>query len=144
MTVQRIIGNKGPQVSTVPRQTTVREVLDELEAADVGAVVVSSDGAHVDGIVSERDIVRGLRKYGPALLDAAIRKIMTTEVVTCDWDDPIISVMARMDDRNIRHVPVLKKGKLAGMLSIKDIVSDRLRDMEQEASSLNEYIKGSY
>ena len=143
MTVDRIIRQKGPGVAIVRPQATVSEVLDALEVADVGAVVVSADGETIEGIVSERDIVRGLRTIGAQILKTSASKLMTRNVVTCELRDPAIRVMMKMDAENIRHVPVVENGKLAGMISIRDIVSDRLKDVESEVSSLNSYISGS-
>lgn len=130
--------------TTVTPDASVADVLEALEQADVGAVVVSPDGAAIAGIVSERDIVRGLRVFGSNILGVNVRELMTSDVVTCELRDPAIGVMAKMDAMNIRHVPVVENGKLAGMVSIKDIVSDRLRDVEDEVNSLSSYISGSH
>jgi CBS domain-containing protein len=101
---------------------------------------VSADGRGVDGIISERDVVRGLQRFGPEVFEHTVRDLMSPDVVTCTADDRVAGVMALMDDRKIRHVPVVDNGKLAGVISIRDIVKLRLDEVQAEADAMREYI----
>ena len=114
--------------------------MDRLRSHGIGALVVSSDGAHIDGIVSERDIVRGLAERHGALLDEPVEWIMTSTVFTCSPDDDTETLMAAMTDRRIRHVPVLDDGVLAGIVSIGDVVKHRITELEKDRKELVEYI----
>jgi CBS domain-containing protein len=99
------------------------------------------DGASVDGIVSERDVVRQLHHRGPAVLNAAVSEIMTTTVETCDLDADTQSLARQMTDRRIRHVPVVHEGRLQGIVSICDVVKQRLDEMQTERDSLVGYLQ---
>ena len=141
MTVERIIKEKGNYVSTVTPDVKIADVIDALEADDVGALVVSPDGNKIDGIISERDVVRGLQKFGAAVLDHAVGELMTTDVVTCTEGDPVVGVMAVMDNRGFRHVPVTDDGKLTGIVTIRDIIKLRLNEVQGEADAMRDYIR---
>lgn len=144
MTVQRILKVKGTHAPTIAPNKIVADVLESLEALDVGAVVVSSNGKDVEGIISERDIVRGLRTFGPSLLNKRVSDVMTRKVTTCKADDRVAGVMTMMDEQNIRHVPVVKDGQLAGIISIRDIIKLRLSEVQSDADAMRSYIaKGS-
>lgn len=140
MTVKRILQHKGVDAPFVHPRAKIFEVIELLELEDVGALVVSPDGQIIDGIVSERDIVRGLQEYGSELLDHRVSELMSADVVTCTGDDSVAEVMAIMDDRNIRHVPVVENGKLAGIVSIRDIVRLRLDEVGNDANAMRAYI----
>ena len=142
MTVERILKVRGSHVPTVGPEALISDVIAALESEDTGALVVSADGEHIDGIISERDVVRSLRQIGPAALQNKVRDIMTSNVLTCTADDRVAGVMALMDDQNIRHVPVVEKGKIAGMVSIRDIVKLRLGEVQSEADAMRAYISG--
>jgi CBS domain-containing protein len=101
---------------------------------------VSRDEKHIDGVVSERDIIAGLANQGASLFDQQVESIMTCEVHTCTPEDTVTGVMELMTDRRIRHVPVLENGVLSGIVSIGDAVKHRLQELETEASHLREYI----
>jgi len=103
-------------------------------------LVVSANGLTIDGIISERDIVRGLLQHGPSVLDHMVRELMTKDVITCTADDPVAGVMAIMDQHNIRHVPVTDENVLAGIVSIRDINKLRLDEVQAEANAMREYI----
>src|SRR6202011_5603191 len=107
---------------TIRGSATVADGVAELGHHGVGALVVSSDGEHIDGIVSERDIVRGLARRRTELLEAPVTSIMSAFVYTCSPDDDTESLMATMTDRRIRHVPVVRDGVLCGIVSIGDVV----------------------
>ncbi len=143
MTIKRILKSKGTDAPIVPPSARIHEVIDALELEDVGALVISADGKNIDGIITERDVVRGLQKYGADVLEHTVSDLMTTDVITCTADDAVIGVMALMDDRNIRHVPVVDNGKLAGIVSIMDIVKLRLNEVQNEAEAMRSYISNT-
>ena len=143
MTVRRILKRKGNYAATVPPDARIVDIIDALEAEDVGALVVSADGEHIDGIISERDVVRGLQRHGPEILQRPVKKHMTTKVVTCTDQDRVVGIMALMSSNQIRHVPVTDGGKLAGIVSIQDIIELRLNELQSEAESMRAYIGGS-
>ena len=140
MHVEGLLRAKGDAVVVIASRATVRELVDRLAQHRVGALVVSDDGHHVDGIVSERDVVASLAEHGPALLDHTVADIMTSEVVTCVPSTTVDQLMSLMTERRMRHVPVVVEGNLAGIVSIGDVVKDRIRDLEVETETLHEYI----
>lgn len=142
MTVQRILDTKGSRASTIDPGARIVDVVAMLEVEDVGTLVVSGDGRRIDGIISERDVVRGLQSIGSKVLEHQVRDLMTSDVFTCTAKDRVAGVMAMMIDRGIRHVPVVKEGKLAGIVSIQDIVRLRLDEVQDEANAMREYIAG--
>jgi CBS domain-containing protein len=131
--------HKGSDVATVPPERTVTELLDDLARHNIGAAVVVGGGELV-GIVSERDVVRGLNTRGAALLTAAVSEIMTTKVVTCDPNEGLDSLAAIMTERRIRHMPVVDKGELVGIVSIGDVVKSRIEQLETDREQLESYI----
>ncbi len=139
MKVRDILRTKGREVATIAPTATVTEALDRLAAAGVGALVVAA-GEVPEGIVSERDIVRRLARDGAAVLERPVSTIMTPDVVTCSPDDTVGELMARMTERRIRHLPVLDEGRLAGIVSIGDVVKVRVRELEEERHHLESYI----
>ena len=140
MLVSDLIKRKGSAVTKASPETTVATLLDLLAEHRIGAVVVSADGG-VDGIVSERDVVRALRTAGAALLDAPISTVMTSDVVVTGPGDTVEDMMRLMTDRRIRHVPVVTQdGRLAGIISIGDVVKKRPADLELE----NGVLRGAY
>ncbi len=143
MNVETILRNKGNAVAKVAPQATIREAAALLRRERIGALVVSGDSAKVEGILSERDIVHGLADRGAALLDAAVEELMTRRVFTCSPRDSVADLMAMMTERRIRHIPVLRDGALAGIVSIGDVVKHRLDEMEYETSSLRSFIAGA-
>ncbi|KPK56223.1 MAG: hypothetical protein AMS22_02075 [Thiotrichales bacterium SG8_50] len=120
----------------------IAEVLHSLAANNVGALVVSSDGIKVEGIISERDIVRGLQSMGSELLGKRVRDLMTKEVVTCVPEDRAAGIMAVMVSRHLRHVPVVKDGRFVSMVSIRDLLQLRLDEVRSEADAMRSYIAG--
>ncbi len=141
MTVRAILDRKGVAVRSVPSHTPVREVLKHLDQQAIGALVITDDGDSILGIVSERDVIRGLRQTGDGVLDAEVEDIMTRNVITCDIGDKAAEVTAQMINHHIRHIPVIADGKLAGVISIRDILKRRLDEIEAEASAMLEYIQ---
>ncbi len=140
MHVEGLLSSKGDAVVTVSPTASVGDVVATLARHHVGALVVSDDGTHVHGIVSERDVVRSLAEHGSDLLDHEVSSIMTREVVTCELTTTVDELSSRMTERRIRHMPVVVDGELAGIVSIGDVVKDRIRDLETEAQTLHEYI----
>ena len=116
--------------------------MNSLASNNVGALVVSSDGIKVEGIISERDIVRGLQSVGPALLGKRVRDLMTKKVITCVPEDRAAGIMAVMVSRHLRHVPVLKDDRFVSMVSIRDLLQLRLDEVRSEADAMRSYIAG--
>ncbi len=141
MRITSLLRDKGTFVATVRPDATVREVVALLAEHGVGALVVSADGVRVEGIVSERDVVRRLHQRGAALLDDPVAAIMTGEVRTCAPGDDVESLMATMTEHRVRHVPVLVDGALAGIVSIGDVVKARLGELERERQALVDYVQ---
>jgi CBS domain-containing protein len=143
MNVAGILRAKGTSVVTIRSDATVAELVRGLRDARIGAMVVSDDGRAVDGIVSERDVVRGLAERGVSVLDAKVADVMTRQVVTCAANDSVKQLMSDMTRRRVRHLPVVQDGALIGIVSIGDVVKNRLEEMETEANVLREaYIGG--
>ncbi|MBK6669806.1 MAG: CBS domain-containing protein [Microthrixaceae bacterium] len=140
MRVSDLIRGKGDWVATIPPDTLVAEAVAALSDRGIGALVVSSDGSTILGIVSERDVVRSLAERGPVALDATVAQIMTTEVRTCVREDGIGRLMAQMTEHRIRHLPVVENGALRGLVSIGDVVKGRLSELEAETQHLTDYI----
>jgi CBS domain-containing protein len=143
MNVETILRGKGRNVATIRPDETVGAVVERLISRNVGALVVSADGTSVDGIISERDIVHCLAARGPDLLSLRVADVMTRDVITCDPDDTVDQLMAEMTNRRIRHFPVVEDGRLCGIVSIGDVVKNRLDEVEYEARSLRSFIAGA-
>ena len=141
MTVKAILSVKGTEVLTIEPTTSLAAAAKLLAERKIGALVVTGPDQRVVGIVSERDIVQELAAHGPAALDLALTKVMTRKVTTCSASDTISSVMERMTAGKFRHLPVIEQGRLAGLVSIGDVVKYRLHEMEREQSALRDYIQ---
>jgi CBS domain-containing protein len=140
MTVRRILAAKGREVITVQPDCKVSEAVRILCDHRLGALVVTDSSGALAGIVSERDVVRGIAELGARALDETVSVFMTRDVVTTADSATIQSVMAKMTDGRFRHVPVMEQGRLAGIVSIGDVVKHRLAEMEDEQKALREYI----
>jgi len=140
MQVAELLTSKGSKVATVRADTSVAAIVEVLRAENIGAVVVSSDGAAIEGIVSERDIVRSLNPTAELATQTAAN-IMTSDVITCKPSDRVDELMSLMTDNRIRHLPVEIDGVLAGIVSIGDVVKRRVLELEYEAQALTEYIQ---
>jgi CBS domain-containing protein len=143
MRISDVLRTKGTQVVTVTPDTKVRGLLAILAEHRIGAVVVSHDGASVDGIASERDIVRALAQRGAAVMSEPVTAIYTAEVHTVTPDTPLEDVMRMMTERRVRHAPVVVEGSLRGIVSIGDVVKNRIDELETERTTLTDYITGS-
>ena len=139
MRISDVLSNKSGDVVTIPPDATVRELLGLLARHNIGAVVVSADGAGVDGIVSERDVVRRLHE-DESVLDGAVSAIMTREVATTEPHTPVDDLRVLMTERRIRHVPVITDGKLVGIISIGDVVKSSLDQLQFERDQLDSYV----
>ncbi len=144
MRIAEILRNKGTAVTTVPPLTTVCELLGALAEHNIGAVVVSADGAVIAGIVSERDVVRHLHAHGAALLDRPVTDIMTARVRTCGPDEDVSSLRDVMTEHRIRHMPVVESDRLIGIVSIGDVVKSEITELAAEREHLVEYLQGNY
>ena len=142
MRISDLLREKGNLVVSVKPEQTVTELLALLAQHSVGALVVSGDGSTLEGIVSERDVVRRLQRVGPALLNAPVRDIMTAQVHTCPPDTDLDELMRVMTDGRFRHVPVLENGRLIGIVSIGDVVKHRIDELQIERDQLTAYITG--
>lgn len=139
MRISDVLRNKGATVATITPETSVAGLLTELSVHNIGAmVVVSPDG--LLGIVSERDVVRKLHEMGADLLRRPVSEIMTTLVATCSPDDSVDSLSVLMTTNRVRHVPVVVDGRLAGIVSIGDVVKTRMEELEREHEQLQAYI----
>ena len=138
MSIGSILHGKKP-VITVATTTRIREIVALLYQHRIGAVLVT-DGGIILGIVSERDIVAGLHLHGPAVLDTPAGIVMTAPVVTAAPSESVVAAMGVMTNRRIRHLPVVVDGELIGLVSIGDLVKQRIEDAEREAGALKDYI----
>jgi CBS domain-containing protein len=143
MNVDGILRAKGATVYTIRPDNTVGDLVLTLRENRIGAMVVSEDGRSVLGMISERDVVRGLAELGPRVLETAVAELMTRLVVSCTPQDSVKHVMTEMTKRRIRHLPVLADGALCGIVSIGDIVKNRLEEMETETNVLREAYLGA-
>ena len=140
MRITDLLRVKGTRVVTITPDTTVRQLLAVLAEHGIGAVVVSADGTSVDGIASERDIVRAFAKRGAAAMSEPVTAIYTAEVHTVTPDTQIEEVMRMMTERRVRHAPVVLDGNLRGIVSIGDVVKNRIDELETERAALTDYI----
>ena len=137
-----LAGKPSKDVITITPDATVRELIALLAEHNVGALVVSTDGSSIDGIVSERDVVRQLHE-DEEILNLTVRSIMTEDVATCTGDQRINDLMQVMTARRFRHIPVVADGKLAGIVSIGDVVKHRMSELEFERDQLDHYVHGA-
>lgn len=140
MTVRAILDIKGHQVESVEPQTTLAEAAKLLAERKIGAVLVMSS-ERMEGILSERDIVRSLGERGAAVLTEPISSVMTRRVVSCKPQDTVASIMEVMTNGKFRHLPVIDGGVVVGLISIGDIVKWRVQEYENEQEALRQYIK---
>ncbi len=140
MQISRLLAGKGDAVATIDGGALVSDAIATLDRLGIGALVVSTDARHIDGIVSERDVVRRLADRRGDLLDERVDSIMSRNVPTCSPDDAIESLMATMTNERVRHVPVVRDGALCGIVSIGDVVKSRIGELERDRSELLDYI----
>lgn len=140
MQISGVLRHKGAEVLTIAPTESVRTLLERLREGGVGALVVSTDGRTVEGIVSERDVVRRLSTDGDGVLDTEVSQIMTADVHTCTPSATVDDLMAVMTEQRVRHVPVLEDGVLVGIVSIGDVVKQRMSELQSERDQLEAYI----
>lgn len=140
MRIEDIIRGKGAGVVTITPSASVEELVALLGEHRIGAVIVSSDGLHIDGIVSERDVVRGLGKQGASILAEPVSGIMTANVHTCGLADTLEETAHTMTYQRIRHLPVVVDGELHGVVSIGDVVKHRIDQLMDERNHLLGYL----
>jgi CBS domain-containing protein len=141
MRISQLLRRKGREVATIDGSESVRTALALLAEKGIGALVVSSDGRRVEGIVSERDVARGLHERGAGLLADPVSSLMTAEVHTCPPTAGVHDLAQTMTDHRVRHVPVVEDGVLVGIVSIGDVVKARLDELEDERRQLVDYIQ---
>jgi CBS domain-containing protein len=145
MLVQQIMASKASnRVVTIEPEALLSDAAQVLAAERIGTLVVTTDGETVDGILSERDIVRELGKRGADCMADRVADIMTTKLVTCTRTDTAVEIMRKMTDGRFRHMPVVEEGKLVGIVTLGDVIKSRLDELSMEKESLEEMIKGGY
>ena len=140
MTVQAVLGTKGFEVISIHSDATLSEAIALLSSRHIGAVLVMKDH-HIEGILSERDVVRVLAKRGAEALQEPVGDVMTRKVVTCRRADTAASIMEKMTNGKFRHLPVVENERVVGLISIGDIVKWRVKEYEREQEALRDYIK---
>ena len=140
MTVSTILANKGREVVTIEPNAKLVEVVHVLAGRRIGAAVILGADRRIAGIISERDVVRALAERGVAALEEPVSHTMTRKVETCGENETVANIMERMSAGKFRHMPVVAQGRLAGIVSIGDIVKHRLGEMEKEHVAMRDYI----
>jgi CBS domain-containing protein len=140
MTVSIILAGKGREVVSIEPTASLASAVSLLTEKHIGAVVILGAGHRIAGILSERDIVRALAERGAAVLDEPVSQVMTRKVTTCAENETVTEIMERMTDGKFRHVPVVHQGQVVGIISIGDVVKQRLREMERESAAMHDYI----
>jgi CBS domain-containing protein len=141
--VSAVLEHKGHQVVTVAPHDTVAALVMVLSRNRIGAAPVLDEAGGLVGIISERDVIRGMAQHGPMVTALAVERLMTTEVRTCSPEDAIVELMEVMTLQRIRHLPVMRDGKLVGIVSIGDVVKQRLGEAQSELDQLRTYIRSA-
>jgi len=139
--ISQVLRHKGREVATIDGGESVRTALAILAEKGIGAIVVSADGQRIDGIISERDVARGLHDHGAGLLAEPVASVMTAQVHTCSPLASVHELAQTMTDHRVRHVPVVEGGVLVGIVSIGDVVKARLDELEDERKHMVDYIQ---
>jgi CBS domain-containing protein len=142
MDVRSILATKGNEVAVIGTEARVSSALEQLVMHNIGALVVSNDGDHIEGLLAERDLVLGLREHGSRLLDERVAAVMTCEVATCQPADSVPELMSLMTELRTRHLPVVVDGCLVGIVSIGDVVKRRVDELELLNEEMVQYIRG--
>ena len=140
MNVAAILKLKGRDVVTASPGTSLLEIAQRLGEHKIGCIVIVDEGGNVSGIVSERDIVRELARIGAPVMEEPVEVYMTKSVVTCREADTIDRLMGEMTAHRFRHMPVIERGRLVGLVSIGDVVRMRIAEAEMEAAAMRDYI----
>lgn len=139
MKISDILHHKGADVVTLSPDASIRDLVNLLAQKNIGAVIVSRDGHTIDGIVSERDVVRHLNEFA-SLESTSVRAIMTAVVQTTTLNSPVDSLREQMTEARVRHVPVIEDGQLVGIVSIGDVVKSSIGQLEFERDQLSRYV----
>ena len=142
MTISAVLGSKGREVVTITPDATVADAVDLLGANRIGAIPVV-DGGGVAGILSERDVIYCLRDHGRDVLDWPVSRLMSSPALTAETSTPVLSALGLMTQRRIRHLPVVERGELVGIVSIGDLVKHRMERIEAEAEAMRDYIQSA-
>ena len=140
MNVSAILKQKGRDVETLTPQATLMQATTALAKRRIGAIVVVDEQRKVQGIISERDIIRVLAQSGPQVLTSPVSSVMTRNVISCGEADTLAELMGAMTTGRFRHLPVTRDGALAGIVSIGDVVKYHLAEIEMEATAMKDYI----
>lgn len=140
MRVDVILRHKGNDIISIQPDRTVQDAADALKEHGIGAILVRENGGDVLGVLSERDIVRGLAAQKEKVLDKKVTELMTSTVVTCSPLDTVDEIMELMTQKRVRHIPVTEDGALLGIISIGDVVKHRMSEIEHESDALRQYI----
>jgi len=142
MTIAAVLGSKGNQVETIEADARLFDAVERLGEKRIGALLVMQ-GGRIAGIISERDVIYRLRDQGPEVLETPVRDVMTAPAITADSSTTILSALALMTQRRIRHLPVVDGGQLKGIVSIGDLVKHRMERIEAEAEAMRAYIQSA-
>jgi CBS domain-containing protein len=143
MSVRRLLSGKGNFVPVIRSDLSLNDVINQLQIDEAGALVVTDNNSTILGIVTERDIARGLKRYGRDVVDRPLKELMTKDVISVDIDEPLSTVLELMDRHQIHYVPVTQSGSLSGIINMLDLVKYRLAETETEANDLKAYVYGS-
>ncbi|WP_205480031.1 CBS domain-containing protein [Sphingomonas arenae] len=143
MTVAAVLAGKGSDVAAIRADASLREAISELASRNIGALVVTDAGGGVAGVISERDLVTCLDRHGGDLLDRPVSEAMSAPAITVDPQTPVLSALALITQKRIRHLPVMSGGQLAGVVSIGDLVKYRIEHIEREAEAMRTYIQSA-
>ena len=142
MSIIALLKVKGRFVPSISSGLTVADAIDKLDFDQAGALVVMNANDEIEGIITERDIARGLKKYGRDVVDMPIREIMTAKVPTCELSESVEAVLRLMDEQQVEHVPIVNSGRLYGIINMLDLVKYRLSQIDAEAAALKAYVAG--
>ena len=142
MSIQTLLKAKGRFVPIISSDVTIADVIDKLEVDKAGALVVTDDKHSILGVITERDIARGLKAFGRDVIDKPVAELMTRDVQTCDVGHSVDDVLRLMDGRQIQYVPITSQGQLYGIINMLDLVKYRLSEIDAEARALKSYVAG--
>ena len=143
MTVRLLLKAKGAFVPVIRSELMLMDVIDQLQTDEAGALVVTDDNQKILGIITERDIARGLKRHGRDVIDRPLKDLMTSDVISVDIGEPVTTVLELMSRHKIHYVPVTDNGSLAGIITMLDLVKYRLAELELESKALKDYVAGS-
>ena len=140
MKLAELIKGKPVEIIKIDADSTIVEAANLITDNQVGALLVTSDGGEIAGILSERDIVRGVSRHGADMHQVKVSELMTAKLIRCATTDSVNEAMAMMTDRHIRHLPVFDGDQLVGLISNRDLLKCRMMEIQSEAEALRQYI----